>query len=165
MATTCQILYDLQKKYSFCSAGDLHSFFRSAVGEPSPSGYTETEIDGARALEFVEECCDVMSFNSPSLAGHCERTKIEARRKLAKKEKMSKEEFKTFIKAELKKPRGPYDGVISIRPRGKYVGWLDEVITEMGLEPNRGVCDKNYTSYWALGDNTRALDVVEEIVF
>jgi hypothetical protein len=78
---------------------------------------------------------------------------------------MSKEEFKTFIKAELKKPRGPYDGVISIRPRGKYVGWLDEVITEMGLEPNRGVCDKNYTSYWALGDNTRALDVVEEIVF
>jgi hypothetical protein len=78
---------------------------------------------------------------------------------------MSKEEFKTFIKAELKKPRGPYDGVISIRPRGKYVGWLDEVIEEMGLEPNRGVCDKNFRAYWPLNEDTRSLDVVEEIVF
>jgi hypothetical protein len=75
----------LQKKYSFCSAGDLHDYFRSAVGEPSPSG--RVELNGARALEFVENCCDAMALNSPSLAGHCERTKIEARRKLAKKEK------------------------------------------------------------------------------
>ena len=79
--TTCQILYNLQEKYSFCDGGDLHSFFRSAVGEPSPSGYTE--IDGARALKFVENCCDVMALNSPSLVGHCERTKAVARRKLA----------------------------------------------------------------------------------
>jgi len=163
MATTCQILYDLQKKYSFCSAGDLHDYFRSAVGEPSPSG--RVELNGARALEFVVNCCDAMSFNSPSLAGHCERTKIEARRKLAKKEKMSKEEFQTYIRAELQKPRGPYDGVISIRPYGEYKAWLDEVITEMGLEPNRGVCDKNFRAYWPLNEDTRSLDVVEEIVF
>ena len=81
--TTCQILYNLQEKYSFCDGGDLHSFFHSAVGEPSPSGYTE--IDGARALEFVEECCDAMAWNSPSLARHCEKIKQRARRKLAKK--------------------------------------------------------------------------------
>ena len=78
---------------------------------------------------------------------------------------MSKEEFKTFIKAELKKPRGPYDGVISIRPYGEYKAWLDEVIEEMGLEKNRGVHDKNYTSYWPLHEGTRALDVVDEVVF
>jgi hypothetical protein len=78
---------------------------------------------------------------------------------------MNKEEFQTYIRAELQKPRGPYDGVISIRPRGKYVGWLDEVIAEMGLEPNRGVCDKNFRAYWPLNEDTRSLDVVEEVVF
>jgi hypothetical protein len=84
-ATTCQILYDLREKYEFCNGGDLHDYFRSAVGEPSPSGCVE--LDSVRALKFVENCCDAMALNSPSLAGHCERTKIEARRKLAKKEK------------------------------------------------------------------------------
>ena len=74
---TATILYNLREKYEFCSGNDLHSFFHSAVGEPSPSGCVE--LDGVRALEFVENCCDAMSFNSPSLAGHCERTKRVAK--------------------------------------------------------------------------------------
>ena len=78
---TCQALYDLREKYEFCSGTDLHDFFRSAVGEPSPSGYAE--VNGARALKFVERCCDAMAWNSPSLAEHCEKTKKVARRKLA----------------------------------------------------------------------------------
>jgi len=78
---------------------------------------------------------------------------------------MSKEEYQAYIKAELSKPRRPWDTRVTVRPYGEYKAWLDEVIEEMGLEKNRGIHDKNYTSYWALGDNTRALDVVEEIVF
>lgn len=34
-----QGLYDLREEFGFCSGTDLHDWFRSHLGDPSPSGY------------------------------------------------------------------------------------------------------------------------------
>lgn len=72
-----QKLYDLREETEFCSGNDLHEFFFQQTSDPSPSGYVE--IDDDAAIKFVDNCADVMAWNSPSLAEHCTQVKEKAR--------------------------------------------------------------------------------------
>lgn len=49
-----QKLYDLREEVAFCSGMDLHDFFESVLGDPSPSGHQT--IDPLKAKAFVRQC-------------------------------------------------------------------------------------------------------------
>lgn len=61
-----QQLHDLRNDTAFCNGNELHDFFRSQVGDPSPSG--KVEIDDAAAQSFVAGCMAEMANNSPNEA-------------------------------------------------------------------------------------------------
>lgn len=56
-----QVLYDLREGTAFCSGTDLHEFFNSETGNPSPSG--RVEIDGDAALVFIAKSCEQLKAN------------------------------------------------------------------------------------------------------
>ena len=64
-----QKLYDFREEWEFCSGVDLHGFFETQVGDPSPSG--KVEINPVEATRFVMQSLVVMESNSSSLATHC----------------------------------------------------------------------------------------------
>ena len=61
-----QELYDLREKTEFCSGTDLHDFFRTQVGEPSPAG--KKDVPTIKCIAFIRQCFDRIVSNSPNLA-------------------------------------------------------------------------------------------------
>ena len=57
-----QELYDLREKLEFCSGTDLHEYFESELGDPSPSGHVEIDRDEAKA--FVGICLEAIRHNN-----------------------------------------------------------------------------------------------------
>ena len=65
-----QKLYDFREEVEFCSAADLSEFFQRQTGDPSPDGAAEISLSAAN--EFIVSSLESMTWNSPSLAGHCQ---------------------------------------------------------------------------------------------
>lgn len=45
-----QIMYNLREEFAYCSGTDLHRFFQSVVGDPSPSGKVDIPTDHAKSF-------------------------------------------------------------------------------------------------------------------
>lgn len=57
-----QALYDLREMTEFCSGTDLHQFFESQTGDPSPAG--NVTVSAADASRFVTAAADAVTNNN-----------------------------------------------------------------------------------------------------
>lgn len=91
-----QILYDLGRKYGFCSKEELQDFFREQIGDQSPAGY---KLIGKKIAEnFFFRGCAKMETSNPLEAmkiAKAEWRRLTRTKEVTKMSKEKEEEFRT----------------------------------------------------------------------
>lgn len=67
---TAQALYDFNQEYEIFYSDDLHEFFETEIGDPSPSGKMLVSLE--KATELVETALLKTCQDSPDLVERCQ---------------------------------------------------------------------------------------------